>query len=186
MMLFVSVGLVELCLWTLVQLGSGGESWSYTECSTALRPEVEQLHVSSLSVVSSLLLGVASSSSHSLFSLLSLSVLEFGSMDWSSVVFVSEFDLVCSLLYSGSDSVGCSNVIISSIRLSVDSLDRFSLSELFGDSMCSSSVEKSAQLSMSLLLIPVADGIFGSLLGSVDSTAFPGFLRCCVSVVSGL
>ena len=82
MILFVSVGLVELCLWTLVQLGSGGESWSYTECSTALRPEVEQLHVSSLSVVASLLLGVASSSSQSLFSL-SLSVSEIGSMDCS-------------------------------------------------------------------------------------------------------
>ena len=96
MMLFVSVGLVELCLWTLVQLGSGGESWSYTECSTALRPEVEQLHVSSLSVVASLLLGVASSSSQ-LFSL-SLSVSEIDSMDWSSNVFVSGVGFICSLL----------------------------------------------------------------------------------------
>ena len=73
-------------------------------------------------------------------------------------------------------------MIISSIWLSVDSLDRFSLSELFGDSMCSSSVDKSAQLS-SLLLIPVSDGIFGSLVDSVDLTTFPVSLCCCVSVV---
>ena len=73
-------------------------------------------------------------------------------------------------------------MIVSSIRLSSGPLGRFSLSELFDDSMCSSSENKSTQLS-SLLLIPVSDGIFGFLVDSGDSAAFPVSLCCCVPVV---